>query len=65
MEDKKKAESIDPSSLGLDLEPLLKDQGFGDLGPLVSQVDFGLVDSDLDLTDLTEFTGKPNISDFF
>ena len=65
MEDQKKAGTVVPSnSLGLDLGPLIEDEGLGELGPLASKVDFGLLASELDMTDLTDLTGTgiPNIS---
>ena len=53
---------IPSNNLGLDLGPLIEEQGLGQLGPLASKVDFGLLASEFDLTDLTDLTGNPNIS---
>ena len=50
LEDQRKSD-ISSNSLGLDLEPLVREQGLAELGPLASKVDFGLLASELGLTD--------------
>ena len=50
LEDQRKSD-ISSNNLGLDLEPLIREQGLEELGPLASKVDFGLLASELGLTD--------------
>ena len=50
LEDQRKSD-ISSNSLGLDLDPLISAEGLEELGPLASKVDFGLLASELGLTD--------------
>ena len=50
LEDQRKSD-LSSNRLGLDLEPLINQQGLEELGPLASKVDFGLLASELGLTD--------------
>ena len=49
LEDQRKSD-LSSNRLGLDLEPLINQQGLEELGPLASKVDFGLLASELGLS---------------
>lgn len=60
-EGKKKESLVGSNRLGLDLAPLLAEQGVNQLGSLASKVDFGLLASELGLTD--DLQGTTTLSD--